>query len=147
MSSFYVDKPTMVLYSWLSERIGLPWSTDFRALARVEDGVITAVVGYEGFTGTACRMHMAGDKKGWITRDFIRRAFNYPFNTLGLTMVFGLVPSGNTEALDIDLRLGFRELIYIPGAHPDGGLHLLQMLHSQCRWLEKEDGKQSTRST
>lgn len=90
---------------------------------------------------------MAGDRKGWITRDFIKRGFNYPFNILGLTMVFGLVPSGNTEALDIDLRLGFRELLYIPGAHPDGGLHLLQMLRSECRWLEKEDGKQGTASS
>lgn len=147
MSSFYTDQPPLVLHNWLASRIGLPWSTDFRALAKVEDLEIIAVVGFEGFTGTSCRMHMAGTKKGWITRDFIKRAFNYPFNVLGLTMVFGLVPSGNTEALDVDLRLGFRELLYIPGAHPDGGLHLLQMLRSQCRWLEREDGKQSTASS
>lgn len=144
MRGFYVDTPPLVLHAWLAERIGLPWSTDFKALGRVEDDRIIAVVGFEGFTGTACRMHMAGDKKGWMTRDFIRKAFNYPFNVLGLNMVFGLVPSGNTEALDVDRRLGFRELMYIPGAHPDGGLHLLQMLRTQCRWLENVDGKQST---
>lgn len=144
MSGFYTETPPLVLHQWLAVRIGLPWSTDFKALARVENREIVAVVGYEGFTGSACRMHMAGDRKGWITRDFIKRAFNYPFNILGLNMVFGLVPSGNTEALDVDLRLGFRELMYIPGAHPDGGMHFLQMLRKDCRWLENVDGKKST---
>jgi hypothetical protein len=70
---------------------------------------------------------MAGEGPGWMSRDFIRYTFRYPFDVLGLNMVFGMVPSGNTTALKIDLKLGFTELIYIEGAHPDGGLHLLQL--------------------
>lgn len=131
-----------MLHDWLRKRIGLPWSTDFRALARVVDGDIIAVVGYEGFTGSSCRMHMAGVGGRWITRDFIQRAFRYPFDTLGLQMVFGVVPSGNKTALEIDLRLGFKELLYVPGAHPDGGMHFLQLTHED--WLRTKYGKQST---
>src|SRR5688572_23269866 len=104
MAQFFTDKPPLVLHDWLKQRIGLPWSTDFRALARVVDGEIVGVVGYEGFTGTACRMHMAGDGKRWINREFLHRAFHYPFVTLGLPMVFGVVPSGNKVALEIDLK-------------------------------------------
>lgn len=87
---------------------------------------------------------MAGDGN-WITREFIRRAFGYPFSTLNLAMVFGVVPSGNTVALDIDLRLGFEELLFVPGAHPDGGLHFLQL--TKEKWLSTKYGKESTRST
>ena len=141
---FYTDTPVKVLHEWLHERIGIPYSTDFRALGRVEGGDLIAVVGYEGFTGTACRMHMAGEGRRWITREFIRRAFNYPFVTLNLAMVFGIVPSGNTVALDIDLRLGFEELVYIPGAHPDGGIHFLQL--TRANWLRTKYGQESTRS-
>lgn len=135
MSEFFTSTPPLVLHKWLNNKIGLHWSTDFRALARVVNSEIVGVVGYEGFTGTACRMHMAGEGR-WITREFIRLAFRYPFNSLGLKMVFGVVPSGNAVALDIDLRLGFTELIYVPGAHPDGGLHFLQM--TKENWLRSK---------
>lgn len=134
MNTFFVNKPVMVLFDWLSERVGLAWSNDFAALGRVVDGKLVGVVGYNNFTGTSCHMHMAGVGR-WMNREFLLRAFHYPFTQLGLSMVLGVVPSGNTRALEIDRRLGFRELIYIPGAHPDGGLHLLQMLRSECRWL------------
>lgn len=133
----------MVLHEWLRERIGLPWSTDFRALARVVDGRIVGCVGFEGFTGTSCRMHMAGEGN-WITREFIRKAFEYPFVILDLPMVFGVVPSGNKVALEIDLRLGFTELMYVDGAHPDGGLHFLQLKREA--WQRTKYGKESTRS-
>ena len=132
----------MVLHDWLKERIKLPWSEDFRALARVKDGEIIGCVGYEGFTGTACMMHMAGTKPGWFNRQYMRLAFNYPFEIFGLKMVFGRVPSGNTKALEIDLRLGFKELIYIEGAHPDGGIHLLQLKRED--WMRSKYGRQST---
>jgi RimJ/RimL family protein N-acetyltransferase len=141
MRGFLTDRPPMVLHEWLHKRIGLPWSTDFRALARVVDGQIVGCVGYEGFTGTSCRMHMAGEGN-WITREFIRKAFRYPFNVLGLPMVFGVVPSGNRTALEIDLRLGFTELIYIDGAHPDGGLHFLQLKRED--WQRTMYGTEST---
>lgn len=141
MTGFYTDRPPLVLHEWLRQRIGIPWSTDFRALARVEDNKIVACVGYEGFNGRSCRIHMAGDKPGWMTRDYIRRAFHYPFITLDLPMVFGVVPSGNTRALDIDLRLGFKEILYVDGAHPDGGLHFLQLKRED--WLRSKYGKQS----
>ena len=133
----------MVLHEWLRARIGLPWSTDFRALARVVGGEIVGCVGYEGFTGTSCRMHMAGEGN-WINREFIRRAFHYPFVTLDLPMVFGLIPSGNMEALKIDKKLGFTELLYVEGAHPDGGIHFLQLTREN--WKRTKYGKESTRS-
>lgn len=140
--AFFTDQPPMVLHEWLRQRIGLHWSTDFRALARVVNGEIVGVVGYEGFNGRSCRMHMAGAGPGWINKEFIRRAFRYPFVTLDLPMVFGVVPSGNTEALEIDRRLGFKELLYVPGAHADGGLYFLQLLRDD--WMRSKYGKQST---
>lgn len=139
MSAFYTDRPPLVLHDWLKQRIGIPWSVDFRCLARVIDNKITAVIGYEGFTGASCRMHMAGEGQ-WMTPGFIRAAFEYPFTTLDLPMVFGIVPSGNLVALDIDKRMGFVELLYIPGAHPDGGIHFLQLTREDWRrskWAKK----------
>ncbi len=133
----------MVIHDWLKQRIGLPWSTDFKAFARVVDGKIVGVVGYEGFTGTCCRIHMAGEGN-WINREFIKLAFDYPFKLLDLPMVFGVVPSGNTRALELNKKLGFKQLLYVEGAHPDGGLHFLQLKRED--WMRTRHGKESTRS-
>lgn len=142
VADFLTTAPPAVLWEWLSERVGLAYSTDFFAIGRVVDNTIVGVVGYNNFTGTSCHMHMAGDGPRWVNRAFLHQAFRYPFELLGLQMVFGVVPSGNTRALKMDLKLGFHELIYIPGAHPDGGIHILQMKKEECRWLRKEDGKE-----
>jgi RimJ/RimL family protein N-acetyltransferase len=141
VADILVDRPPLVLWDWLSKRIGLTWSTDFVGLGRVVNGDLVGVVGFNNFTGTSCHMHMAGEGR-WMTRTLIRAAFEYPFKMLDLTMVFGTVPSGNIRALGIDRKLGFEELIYIPGAHPDGGLHILQMKRENCRWLRNHDGKE-----
>jgi RimJ/RimL family protein N-acetyltransferase len=132
----------MVLWKWLGDRIGIPWSTDFFCIGRVEKDELVGVVGFNNFTGTSCYMHMAGEGGRWISREFLRAAFRYPFELLNLTMVFGVVPSGNIRALGIDRKLGFRQLIYIHGAHPDGGIHILQMKREDCRWLRKPNGKE-----
>lgn len=131
-----------VLWDFLRERVGIPWSSDLICIGRVENNELVGVVGFHNFTGTSCHMHMAGDGGRWINKQFIRAAFGYVFEILNLTMVFGIVPSGNIRALGIDRRLGFEELLYIPGAHPDGGIHILQMKREQCRWLRKPDGKE-----
>lgn len=126
VADFLTTDNQMVLWEFLKDRLGIAWSTDLTCIGRVRDGKLLGVVGYNYFTGSSCQMHMAGDR-GWMDRKFVRAAFHYPFETLGLTMVLGSVPSGNIRALEIDRRLGFEELTYIPGAHPDGGIHLLQL--------------------
>lgn len=138
---FLTGSPTMVLWHWLADRIGLVWSTEIVCLGRVVENEIVGVVGFNNFTGTSCHMHMAGEGR-WINRNFLYTAFGYPFQHLGLTMVFGVVPSGNIQSVRVCRKLGFEELVYIPEAHPDGGLHILQMRREQCRWLRDNHGKE-----
>jgi len=133
--SFYVNEPEMVLYDWLASRIGISWSTDFRALGRVVDDKLIGVVGYNAFTETSCQMHMAGDK-GWMTHEFVCRMFRYPFVEMGLLVVIGVVEGNNTHALQLYERLGTRSVVVIPDAHPNGGLHLVQMRREWCRWIQ-----------
>lgn len=125
----------MVLFDWLHQRIGLAWSVDFKAIGRVVNGELVGVVGYNNHTGSSCQIHMAGDHKHWITPTLLRTAFHLPFNNWGYQVLFGAVPSGNQEALDIDLRLGFTTMATVPGAHPDGALHMLMMRREDCRWI------------
>jgi RimJ/RimL family protein N-acetyltransferase len=133
---FYTSTPEMVLYDWLNQRIGIPWSTDLRILARVVNKSIVGCVGFVGFTGTSCQVHFAGDKPGWLTRSMLRIAFGYAFRDLNQVMIFAHIPSGNVTSLRICYKLGFRTLTVINGAHPDGALHILKMDRADCKWIE-----------
>lgn len=135
MTDVLISQPLELLYAWINERVGLARSEDFRAIGRVVDGQLVGVVAFTGHNGASLQMHMAGDGGRWMNRHFIREAFRYAFDICGCNVVFGMVPSGNADALSIDLRLGFKELATIAGAHPDGALHVLMMRREECRWL------------
>lgn len=137
MSDQLISRPRELLFQWLHDRIGLTWSDDFVAIGRVVNGDLVGVVGYNGHNGSSCQMHMAGDSPRWGSKHFLREVFRYPFEMLGYKVVFGVVPSGNQVALDIDRRLGFEEIAMIPGAHPDGALHILVMRRENCPWLSR----------
>jgi RimJ/RimL family protein N-acetyltransferase len=134
VSDVLVSYPLEMLYEWISERVGMTRSEDFRAIGRIKDGKLVAVAAFTGYNGASLQMHMASEA-GLFSRKHIKAAFDYAFNVCGCELVFGMVPSGNTRALDIDLRLGFKEVANIAGAHPDGSLHILMMRREDCRWL------------
>lgn len=140
--SFLTDKPLMVLYEFLEQRCGIMYTPDFQALGRVVDGKLVGVIGFNNFNGASCQMHMAGDTPRWASRGFIETAFRYVFLQRELNMVFALVPSDCPVARQIDLRVGFKELMTLKGAHPAGALHMLCMRRSECRWLERTHGKE-----
>lgn len=123
---------------WLCKQLDLVVTDHFTAMGRLDPrtGDILGVVGYDGWNGTACEMHMAGSP-GWLSRDFIWAAFDYPFNQANCKVVIGKVPSGNVEALDIDRRLGFKTECILEGGHPDGALHILSLRKEDCKWLNR----------
>lgn len=133
-SDVLISYPLDTLYEWINERVGLARSEDFRAIGRVKDGKLVAVCAFTGYNGASLQMHMAIDG-GMLSRHHLKESFRYAFEICDCKVVFGMVPAGNTRALEIDLRLGFEEVANIAGAHPDGSLHILMMRRENCRWL------------
>lgn len=100
------------------------------------DGYLMGGVVYKDFNGRSVSLHVASLLPNWVNHDLLWVAFDYPFNHMKVDMLFGLVPSNNTKALEFDLRLGFKEIFRVPDAAPDADLILLQMLREDCRWLK-----------
>lgn len=125
----------------------LPWSTDLRMLGRVSsEGKLCGVVAYNGFSGAVCCMHCAGDGN-WISREFLRIAFDYPFNVCKVVAIFGTVSSSNLQALRLDAHLGFTEVHEVPkGWDGESDLILMRMMRTECRWIkEKADEHKTSR--
>lgn len=90
---------------------------------------------FQDYTGVSVQVHLAGLYPNWATRDLIWMGFDYCFNQLGCTSIFGLVASFNDEALAVDTKLGFKEVTRIPDVFPDGDMIVLRLYKEDCRWL------------
>lgn len=128
-----------LFYHFLKDHgVNLGLSEDLRVLGRMSNGKLIGVVAYNGFNGRVCSMHIAGDGN-WISREFIRATFTYPFITLDLVQVFGPVPADNTRALRLDRHFGFEVLYRVRyGWDHKTDLIMLGMHRSQCRWLKEK---------
>lgn len=131
------DNSKWALWGFLrAHGVDIPRSEDFRALGRLSPHTkdLIGVVGYNGFCGKTCQMHMAGDGN-WVNREFLFAAFDYPFNQLKLNMVLGPVAGDNARALKLDAHLGFKEVARVKDGWDDGvDLIVLGLKREDCRW-------------
>ena len=107
-----------------------------QVIARTEDNELYGGNIYTGYTGSSIQLHMAGFRPNWANRDFLWTAFDYPFNQLKCTKVFGQVPETNSKALEIDLKLGFKIVARIEDVFPDGACIVLALAREDCQWLK-----------
>lgn len=110
-----------------------------RVVARVRDGKLLGGVLYTDYTGKggSMVMHMAGFEPGWADRTMIWAAFYYPFIQSECQKVFGQVRADNREALDYDLRLGFKVEAHLDHVYKECGMFVVSMYRDECRWLDR----------
>lgn len=147
MSHLLMDRPDRQisdsLIAWASDRLGVGFFSDARALGWGDEQAIRAVAVYERWTGTDCCVHLVSDERaGWLTRQFIASGFAYPFVVGGLRRMTGLVAASNTRALRLNQHFGFRiEGRLRAGADDGGDMILMGMLREDCPFIsEKSDG-------
>ena len=128
------------LADFLQEHAGVALSMDLRMMGWVTDSELKIVVGFSGFIGKVCQMHLAMIPGFHFSpKAMLKAAFHYAFKDAKVEMVIGLVNSKNKEAMVYDKNLGFTELYRLPKLHDDGGdIVVLGMTKEQCRYLGPE---------
>lgn len=108
-----------------------------KGLGLERDGELVAGVLYEGYNGQNVWMHVAAVPGGkWMTRDYLRYSFHYPFNEMGVKRISGYVNASNMAARRLDEHLGFKPEATLTGAAPDGGdVILYAMWRKDCRYV------------
>lgn len=109
-------------------------------IARVENDELYGGVVYSSYTRASINIHMAGFRDNWCNMDMLWVAFDYPFNQLGVTKIFGQVPLSNKLALKIDLKLGFKKEMIAKDVFPiidgTGDMQVFSMYKADCKWLK-----------
>lgn len=133
-----IVEPQRALATWLCERIKLIPSPNIQCIGQwdTERDELIGVAGYDNWNDQAVEMHVAGAYTGWINREFLIRAFYYPFVTAGRKVAIGKVDSVNETALEFDKRIGFKEVCRIPDGASEGDMVILTMHRTECRWLQ-----------
>lgn len=117
-------------------RLNKAWAPEGRhAIGMFRGREFMAGVVYEDFTNFACTAHIVVEKPTIWLRSFLRAAFWYPFDQLGLQLMLGPVPGYNEAALRLDKWMGFKEQARIPGVYGEHDLVILSMKRDECRWL------------
>lgn len=122
---------------WVGQRVDENDFGNATAIGLEYDGNLIAGVVYNMYTEAGISMHVAAEPgKRWMNRDFLFRAFAYPFLQLRCNRVTGLVRVDNIEARRFDEHLGFvQEGVIRKGAVDGTDMILYGMLKEECRWL------------
>lgn len=135
------DHERQTMQAFMLFHAGVQPSADAQYIGWVAEGKLVIAVGFTGFLGKVCQIHIAF-APGWhfSPKAMLREVFRYAFHTAGREMLLGIVNSKNERAMRFDLHLGFREIHRLPGMHEEGGdLVVLAMKKSECRYLNEPD--------
>lgn len=116
---------------------GLARSDGMRCIGLRKHGELVAAAVYEGFNGQNMWVHLAGlPGQRWMTRDFLRAGFAYPFLVCGVQRLSGYVNSSNLAARRLNEHFGYRVEATLKGAAPDGGDVLIYVMwRKDCRYV------------
>lgn len=109
-----------------------------RVISVTSDGNLLGGVIYDGYLKRSIQMHVASRHPSFLSHDLLWVAFDYPFNQLGVDMVYSPIQSTNPHALQFNLRLGFQHEHTLKGAVEGGDLIINVLYRAQCRWLNRK---------
>lgn len=140
---------------WLAARMpdGLDWKPGMGStigLLDEEKGILASCL-YENGNGKSIIVHIAGEGKSWLNREFLWFCFYYPFEQLKLHKIIAPICSSNKDCIRWTEHIGFLLEATLKDASPKGDILLYTMVRANCRWLslrKKLSGKtQSSPST
>ena len=94
---------------------------------------------YDGYTKSSIAIHSRCDNPRHVSRHFYFSIFNYPFNTLQVKQLKGLVSTANLKAQKVNEHLGFKREALLKDYFPDGDGIVYTMSKDECKWLKLKD--------
>lgn len=118
--------------------VGVHLSPEARGIVAVTGDVVRGGVLYDGWTDTACQVHMA-TASPLVWRHLLPAAFAYPFEEAGRSVLIGNVRASNTASVNLTKHLGFTETCRIPDAAGLGeALIIFTMRREDCAHLSRK---------
>ena len=133
------------VHLFFQNRLGLHWSQDFRGAVYVPDEFrgrtasmdhVAVAVGFNGFIGRTCCIHIVIQRPELFSRRIIREIFEYGFLHAGCEVLLALIDSTNAPSRELVQRVGFELCATVPHGGLEDDLEIWQMTRGACRWLK-----------
>ena len=136
MRKVILDQPQRV-GQWVTEQQGKVWSSMAGAAIGVEeDGQLIAGVIYESWNRASIHAHIAAlPGRNWLTREYLKLGFGYPFIQLGCSKIIAMVGEKNLAVQRLQKHMGYKLEATLEAAHPDGALLIYTLAREDCRWI------------
>ena len=122
---------------WVCERLECGFDRLTSTAIGIEsNGEIVGGVVFDNFRHRSISMHVASIGGNWMTLDFLKAVFGYPFDQLGVTKVIAPVDSTNSKSMRFVSHLGFVLEATIKDAGRHGDFLIYTMNRAQCRFLK-----------
>lgn len=119
----------------LEAALGVPLGGSAQFIGRQQGERLLVVTGYDNYTGHSVEMFVAGWSKHWPSKNYLKAAFHYPFNTLKCRRVTGLCDASDPVAIAMHEKVGFKREGLIREGLGDSDIIIFGMLKSECRWI------------
>jgi RimJ/RimL family protein N-acetyltransferase len=107
-----------------------------KVISRTVDRAFVGGVVYQDFISDgSIAMHAGARSPRWWNKELAWVVFAYPLLQLKVRVCLITVLNTNVRSLRFCRGIGFRDEHVIPDAAPGGGVVLLSMRLSHCRWL------------
>jgi RimJ/RimL family protein N-acetyltransferase len=133
-----ISTDQLILRLWFDTFFNVKSREESTFIGRVREGKVIACTSYSNFNGNSCDVHIASSEKHWLSKEYLRVIFDYPFNQLNLRCIMAYIHADNEKSLGLCRHLGFSKVAEIPNAHALGDLVLMAMQRDECKFLLKE---------
>ena len=122
----------------IGQMVPCPYNSRFdHVISRSIDGKFAGGVVYQDYLENgSIGMHAAAADPRWWSKHLAWAVFAYPFRLLKVRVCLIVVLASNKRCLRFVRGIGFQDEHSIPDAAPGGGIVLLSMRLSQCRYLQ-----------
>ncbi len=137
---------------WLASKMpgGMTWKPGMGStigLLDDEKGIVACCL-YENCNGKSIMVHLAGEGKSWLNREYLWFCFYYPFEQLGVEKVIATMCSSNEDCIKWSEHIGFKLEATLKDASPKGDILIYVIDRSDCKWLSlRKQYRGKTRST
>lgn len=135
MKEIICDTPRV--FDFCTKFFPLNESAGLQGIGLANDGELIAGVLYDDWNGSNIWMHVAAvPGRRWLTRDYLKFCFGYPFTQLGCRRVSGWVEASNHDARRFDEHLGFKEEAVLKQAGRNGDDVIIYVMYREdCRYV------------
>ena len=101
-----------------------------------QDCQIMGVTAFSRFSEYNCELSVASSTPRFMTKEYLRAVFHYPFITCGKRRITAIIEDDNQRAQEIDKRLGFVYEATLKNWYGEKDGIVMRMLNDECTWIK-----------